>query len=132
MQDVRDRLRALRNGLLRLHKALLESERAAYERDVQRITTTGQYLGLVLDDPWFHWLHELSQFIVVIDETIDRKEAPVTEEEADRLVERARTLLVPAEEGKGFARRYFEVMQRDPGTVLAHRDMLQVLVALVA
>ena len=131
MEDVRDRLKALRNGLLRLHKALLESERAAYERDIARITSTGQYLGLVLDDPWFHWLHELSQFIVVIDETIDRKDAPATLEEAERLIERARILLVPAEEGRGFARRYFEVMQRDPGTVLAHRDMLQVLAGLV-
>jgi len=131
MDDARDRLRALRNGLLRLHKALLESERAAYERDIARITSTGQYLGLVLDDPWFHWLHELSQFIVAIDETIDRKEAAATVEEANRLIERARILLVPAEAGNGFARRYFEVMQRDPGTVLAHRDMLQVLGGLV-
>ena len=130
MLDLRDRLKALRNGLLRLHKALLESERAAYERDIARITSSGQYLGLVLDDPWFHWLHELSQFIVLIDETLDRKEAPVTGEEADSLVERARTLLVPAEEGSGFARRYFEIMQRDPAIVLAHRDMLQVIGAL--
>ena len=89
MQDPRDRLRTLRNGLLRLHKSFLESERAAYERDVARITSTGQYLGLVLDDPWFHWLHELSQFIVVIDETIDRKEAPPTVEEAERLIREA-------------------------------------------
>jgi hypothetical protein len=127
MNDLRDRLRALRNGLLQLHKDLLESERTAYERDIARITTTGQYLDLVLNDPWFHWLHELSQFIVLIDETLDRKEAPVTAEETERLIERARTLLVPAEEGRGFARRYFEVMQRDPATVLAHRDMLQVM-----
>src|ERR1051326_6198425 len=39
------RLRDLRNGLLRLHKSLLDSERAAYERDVERITTTSQYLN---------------------------------------------------------------------------------------
>jgi hypothetical protein len=130
MHDLRERLKALRNGLLRLHKALLDSERAAYERDVERITSTGQFLGLVLEDPWFNWLRELSQFIVVIDETLDRKEAPVTDEECDRLIEEARMLLVPSEDGRGFARRYFEVMQRDPGTVLAHRDMLQVIGAL--
>jgi uncharacterized protein with von Willebrand factor type A (vWA) domain len=127
MDALRERLRALRNGLLKLHKALLESERAAYEKDIARITSTGQYLGLVLNDPWFHWLHELSQFIVLIDETLDRKDEPITQDEADRLMERARLLLVPAEEGSGFARRYFEVLQSDPGTVLAHRDMLQVL-----
>jgi hypothetical protein len=127
MNDPRDRLRAVRNGLLKLHKAFLESERAAYERDIARITSTGQYLDLVLNDPWFHWLHELSEFIVLIDETLDRKEEPLTVEEADRLIDRSRMILVPAENGQGFARRYFEVMQRDPATVLAHRDMLQVL-----
>src|SRR5215467_4728149 len=127
MRDLRERLCALRNGLLRLHKALLESERAGYERDIARITSTGQYLGLVLNDPWFHWLHELSEFIVLIDETLDRKDEPITQEESDRLIERARLLIVPAEEGSGFARRYFEVLQSDPSAVLAHRDMLQVM-----
>jgi hypothetical protein len=72
----RERLTRLRNGLLRLHKSLLDSERAAYERDVARITSTGQYLGLVLNDPWFAWLHELSQFIVLVDETLDLDEPP--------------------------------------------------------
>ena len=71
MLEIKDRLKTLRNGLLRLHKSLLDSERAAYEHDIARITSTGQYLGLVLNDPWFHWLHELSQFIVLIDETLD-------------------------------------------------------------
>ena len=46
----RERLTNLRNHLLRLHKSLLDSERAAYERDVARITSTGQYLQLVLGD----------------------------------------------------------------------------------
>ena len=121
------RLKDLRNGLLRLHKSLLDSERAAYERDVERITTTGQYLNLVLNDPWFNWLRDLSQFIVVVDETLDAKDNPVTPEDAERLIARARELVSPSEEGAGFARRYFESMQRDPAVVLAHRDMMQVL-----
>ena len=123
--SARERLTALRNGLLRLHKGLLDSERASYERDVARITSTGQYLGLVLNDPWFNWLHELSQFIVLIDETLDFED-PATTADADRLTAQARTLVSPAEEGSGFARRYFEAMQRDPAVVLAHRDMMQV------
>jgi hypothetical protein len=127
MLELRERLKALRNGLLKLHKSLLDSERAAYERDIARITSTGQYLGLVLDDPFFQPLRELSQFIVLIDEALDRKEAPISNEEAEQLLKQARLMLVPAEEGAGFARRYFEIMQRDPATVLAHRDMLQVL-----
>jgi hypothetical protein len=120
-----ERITALRNGLLRLHKGLLDSERASYERDVERITSTGQYLNLVLHDPWFGWLHELSQFIVVIDETLDLEE-PATPADAARLVAQARELVAPSENGAGFARRYFEAMQRDPGVVLAHRDMMRV------
>ena len=130
MPEFRERLKALRNGLLSLHKSLLDSERATYERDVERITSAGQFLGLVLEDPFFQPLRELSQFIVVIDEALDRKESPVTELEAEQLVKQARAMLLPSEEGAGFARRYFEIMQRDPATVLAHRDMLQVIGAM--
>ncbi len=121
----RDHLKNLRNALLRLHKSLLDSERAAYERDVERITSTGQYLQLVLNDPWFAWLHELSQFIVVIDERLDDTEDPATAADADRLTAQARALVSPSETADGFARKYFEAMQRDPNAVLAHRDMIR-------
>ena len=101
--------------------------KAAYERDVAPITSTGQYLGLVLEDPAFQWLRELSAFIVVIDEAMAQKEPPLTEAEGERLIVQAQELLVPSETGTGFARSYFELMQQEAAAVLAHRDMLQVL-----
>jgi hypothetical protein len=119
----RAQLKSLRDGLLRLHKYLMDSERAAYERDVARITTTGQYLDLVLNDPWFAWLRELSQFIVLVDETLDQKEG---DPDAPKLIAGARSLVSPSEGGSGFGGRYYEAMQRDPGVVLAHRDMMRV------
>ena len=121
----RDRLTQLRNGLLKLHKALLDSERAVYERDVARITSTGQYLQLVLNDPWFAWLHELSKFIVLVDETLDFDDPPIPAD-ADRLIGQARDLITPSGNGASFGRSYFEAMQRDPAVVLAHRDMMRV------
>jgi hypothetical protein len=127
--DARQRLKNLRNGLLPFHKYLLDSERAAYERDVAPITTSGQFLDLVLNDQWFAWLRELSQLIVVIDETLDLDE-PATAEDAARLIAQARALASPAEQGTGFARRYYDAMQRDPGVVLAHRDMMKVFAEL--
>ncbi|MGA2273572.1 MAG: hypothetical protein ABSH00_08455 [Bryobacteraceae bacterium] len=127
--QTRQRLITLRDGLLHLHKALMESERAAYERDVERITSAGQYLNLVLNDPWFSWLRELSQFVVLVDETLDQKE-PAGDEEAVRLIALARSLVAPAEEGDRFGRSYWQAMQRDPGAVLAHRDMMQVFAEL--
>ncbi len=126
---VRERLTKLRNGLLPLHKYLLDSERAAYVRDIAPIATPAQFLDLVLNDPWFAWLRELSQLIVLIDETLDLEE-PATAEDAKRLISQARTLVSPAERGTGFARRYYEAMQRDPGAVLAHRDMVRVFAEL--
>jgi hypothetical protein len=121
----RETLKALRDGLLRLHKSLLDSERAVYERDVERITSAGQYLGLVMNDPFFAWLRELSQFIVVVDEMLDL-EGPLPAADVARLVTKGRELVSPSENGAGFSRRYFEVMQSDPAIVLAHRDMIRV------
>ena len=123
--DTRSRLNDLRNGLLRLHTVLLASQREAYELDVARITGPGQYLSLVMNDPWFVWLRELSQFIVIVDELLDQKE-PEAEPDAEQFIKQARALISPSEEGGPYARRYFEAMQRDPGVILAHRDMMKV------
>jgi len=125
----RQQLTDLRNGLLRLHLGLLDSERAAYERDVKRIAGTGEYLNLVLNDPWFTWLRELSGFIVLIDETLDFADPPKPAD-ADGLIARARALVTPSNAGPVFARRYDEAMQRDPGVVLAHGAMMQVFAGL--
>lgn len=127
--SVAGNLTDLRNGLLTLHKTLLDSERDVYERDVQRIETPGRLLALVLHDPWFHWLHELSLLIVAIDEVLAAEQAP-TVEVSDRLIREARSLLVPDEEGDGFRGRYFQVLQRDPGAVIAHGRMMKVLAEL--
>ena len=125
----RQQLVALRNGLLRLHKTTLDSERAVYERDFERIRSSGHFLELVMHDPWFAWLHELSELIVLIDETLD---APVGFDtaDADRLKKQARILLVPGEGAKGFPGRYFEALQRDPAVVLAHGEMMKVFASL--
>ncbi len=121
----RERLTILRNGLLKLHKSLMDSERALYERDVERITSTGQYLGLVMNDPWFAWLRELSQFIVMVDETLDLDDQPGPAD-GDRIIGQARALLSPSEGASGFAGQYYTVLQRDPAAVLAHGEMMQV------
>ena len=123
---VKQRLTELRNGLLALHKTLLDSERAMYEHDIARITSSGELLNLVINDPWFAWLHALSEFVVLIDETLDAEEPPQGMD-AERLIAQAWELMAPDENGKGFAKRYFEALQRDPDVVLAHARMRKVL-----
>jgi hypothetical protein len=124
--DSRARLRDLRNGLLRLHSALLDSERDVYERDIERIHSQGRFLELVLNDPAFAWLRELSQLVVFIDELLEAEEPP-TRPEADRLVARARDMLSPAQTGAVFETRYLEALQRDPDVVMAHSATLKLL-----
>ncbi|MDQ6760091.1 MAG: hypothetical protein M3Z32_09535 [Acidobacteriota bacterium] len=126
------RLTELREGLLRHHKVLLDSERAFYEHEVERITTSNQFLNLVLNDPWFAWLRELSQLVVVVDEVQDNKKDPPTAADVDRLVAQARVLITPAENGSGFQKKYDEAMQRDPDVVLAHGKIARLLAALAA
>ncbi len=127
---IHQRLTALRNGLLRLHKRLLDSEAALYDREVSRITSSGHLLDLVLNNPSFAWLRELSQLVVLIDERLDDK-TPVSASEAERLILKTRGLLLPAEFGDGFQRSYFDAFQRDPDTVLAHAEMMKVLNSLL-
>ncbi len=124
-----ERLLRLRNGLLRLHKVLLDSERHVYERDVRRVKSPFEMLGLVLHDPWFAWLHELSELVVAIDERLASQEA-ATQVDADAFIAQARGLLVPAEQGSGFERYYFEALQRDPNVIMAHSEMMQVFASL--
>ena len=52
---------------------------------------------------------------------------PPTPIEATRVIEQARTLLKPSEEGSGFGRRYYDALQRDPDVVLAHAAVKRLL-----
>jgi len=118
-KDPGQRLTELRNGLLKLHTILLHSERALYERDVQPIRSSGQFLDLLLNDPAFAWLRVLSQLVVLIDETLEAKDAPGPAD-ADRLVRQARDLLSPGDATGIFEKAYLEALQRDPEVILAH------------
>src|ERR1043165_6972969 len=90
--ETREQLKALRTGLLRLHKTLLDLERRDFERARGRIGNSYEFLQLVLKDPWFDWLHRLSEMIVQIDETLDsHSETPATEADARAFVERGKT-----------------------------------------
>lgn len=118
-EHARHRLRDLRDALLHLHKALVDSERVSYEKTVGKIKSANQFLRLVLDDPWFAWLHPLSQLIVSMDEVLAARE-PLTAKGAETMVRQAGLLLVASEQGQGFSGHYFVALQRDPEVVLAH------------
>jgi catechol 2,3-dioxygenase len=125
----RDRLKQLRSRLLSLHKALLDDAKAAYEMDRGRIASSGALLQLVIHDPWFAWLHQISELVVRIDE-MAAAEGAATEADARTLNEQVDRLLIPSETGDDlFARRYYEALQRQPAVVLAHGDVKRLLKA---
>ncbi|HJR77553.1 MAG TPA: hypothetical protein VJ805_11285 [Nitrospiraceae bacterium] len=123
---LRSRIVDLRQGLLRLHKALIVAEQLTYERIYGRIESTGQLLQLVMKDPWFAWLHPLSNLVVRIDQMLEG-EVPAGLAEAYKLLGEVQALLRPSEQGDGFERSYYEALQRMPDVVLAHAQVKQVL-----
>jgi hypothetical protein len=120
------RLEEVRHALLDLHKTLVDSERVTYEKTVGKIGSPNHFLQLLTDDPWFAWLHPLSQLIVSMDEALDAKE-PLTDTAIEATIKGANTLLTPSEAGEGFGRHYFEALQRDPDVVIAHADLMKIL-----
>ena len=125
-QESLQRLRDVRQSLLRLHKDLMQWEREAYERAHGRIETSYEFLRLVMHDQWFGWLHHLSELVVQIDEMLAADE-PVAESAARAVVDQAKLLLTPSETGRQFQRKYFDSLQHSPDVVLAHAEVIKLL-----
>ena len=121
-----EKLREVRAALLRLHKALLEFERVNYEQFFGRIQSKGEYFQLVVNHDWFSWLRPISQFIVQIDEALSAKE-PITVGAANELLNQARQLLQPVENGTTLEKRYYRAIQKEPEIALMHADVSRLL-----
>jgi hypothetical protein len=111
---------ALLPALLALHKAVLAAERQSYERVHGRLSSA-EFLQIVSDPLRYGWLHPLNELILALEE--DEDERPPEAE----LLERARELLAPPKEKTPFGRRYLSLMQREPGLVLAHGEVVKQL-----
>ena len=127
-ESTRRRLGELRRALLRLHKVLLDAERASYERAHGRVESSGELLQLVIHDEWFAWLHPVSELVVRIDELFDADE-PATGRDALDILAQARALLTPSEGDSAFGGKYFAALQREPAVVLAHAAVARLLSA---
>jgi hypothetical protein len=117
----REKLVALRLTLLQLHKTLLDMERRDYEREHGKVNT-GELFRLVIDHEQFAWLHNISEFVVRLDETL-AGEVPVTPEDTRSAIMLARKMFAPSESGDAFQKRYFDAIQRDPAVVMEHAEL---------
>ena len=116
---VRRKLNDARLGLLALHKALLDYERIRYERTHGRVESSGAFLQLAIGDPQFAWLRSISEMVVQIDQLLVSDE-PGAEVDADKVMEQAKKLLRPDENGNDFQRRYHRALQDSPEVVMVH------------
>jgi hypothetical protein len=121
-------LEQVRNTLLDLHKTLMDSERVSYEAVFGPISSPNKFLQLLIQDPWFAWLRSISELVALMDESMDGKE-PLTQEVARRLTDQVKNLLKPSEEGAGFARQYYDALQRDANVVMAHAEVQKTIAA---
>ena len=125
-ESERQLLMDIRHALLQLHKALLEWERAAYERFHGR-TSPGELLTIVTSDPQFLWLRPVSELIVRIDESLEMAALDGPEVNVEAIVAQVRTLVAPDETGTPYAQRYHAALQEHPDAVLAHGAVTTVL-----
>lgn len=119
-------LREVRQGFLRLHKALLDDERSTYEQHFGKIQTNGDFFQLVISHEWFDWLRPMSQFIVQVDELMDDKDA-IAVSQIDDLMQQAQTLLKASEDGTVPEQRYDQAIQRSPDIAFMHAALLNSL-----
>ncbi len=115
----------LKNGrdlLLKLHKSLLDHERAIYE-GINGPQTPGQFLNILLEDPDFSWLRKFSTLIVDIDEMFAQKDG-FSEEVVELHITKLRELVAMEGEDEGFREKYQSGLQKDLDAA-AHQGALK-------
>ena len=95
--------------------------RRDYERE-HGVVNVGELFRLVVDDPQFSWLHNISEFVVRIDEALTGK-APIGPSDSDTAFDLARKMFTPTESGDAFQKQYFAAIQRDPAVVMEHAEL---------
>jgi hypothetical protein len=115
----------LRNGLLRLHKLLLDRERGRYQREHGPVESTHEFLGLVLSHVQFQWLRVLSELIVNIDEAMEEEDEGRTR--AMELFAQARDLLTYAEPRGEFQQHYAAAREADPNILVESSTLYRLL-----
>lgn|ERR1700744_5226283 len=114
----------IRKPLLALHKAILDHERAAYEKEFGPVTPAA-FLQALINGTGFRWLAPLSTVIANVDEILDNAEA--TSEERIAAVESTTGLFSEDEPGNIFLAQYRQLLQGSPDILHAHGNVAPIL-----
>lgn len=113
-------------ALREVHKVLVRAVRFAYERDEKKsVGGPGHLLRLLTEDPYFAWLHPMSELIVDLDSLLAQELLPpgtvaAVRMEVDRL----------ARAGGPFWEKYAPFLQSEPQVAVAHGRLRQAINAL--
>ncbi|HEV7643653.1 MAG TPA: hypothetical protein VGO50_06860 [Pyrinomonadaceae bacterium] len=125
-QELKDRLLELRLKILQQHKIMMEFERREFEALFGRVNA-GELLQLLINHAQFAWLHRLSEFVVLIDETMADKEFPLTDQNAEDYIAQARAIFDPENPDLEFRERYQAVVEDDPEAFIKHGEIKKLL-----
>lgn len=117
----------IRDELVKLHGVLILAEQVTYEGINGPVESVDTLLDLLQHNPWFTWLHPISNLLVRIDYLLDDDAFEISEENVEHLMHEVVGLLHPSHEGDGFERAYYEALQRSPEVVLAHFQVRRLL-----
>ena len=116
-----DQLKEARLQLLRIHKLLIDIERENFEKQTG-LLTSGQFLGLLLDDPDLQWLRKFSTLIVEIDEMLDLHDG-FSEGMIENQLSAIKNLIDFDGLDREFEERYKNSIQRNPQVALKHGEL---------
>src|SRR5512139_1505131 len=116
-----ERLRDARNVLLKLHKNLVDHERAIWE-GINGQASAGQFLNVLLEDPDFKWLRKFSTLIVDIDEMFAQKDG-YSKEAVDLHMAKLRSLVAMDDEDEEFKAKYQAALQQDLDAAARQGDL---------
>lgn len=126
--DFRNDVSAVAAALRPLHRALVESSRSMYELEFGPIDGPNAMLQLLMADPEFAWLRELSGLMAEVDELLDL--SSVTSDDAAAVRSAVEGLVDGPDTDAGFSARYREALQADMDVVVAHGRVRAALAAL--
>ena len=116
-----ERLRDARNLLLKLHKNLVEHERAIWE-GMNGAVTSAQFLSVLLEDRDFAWLRKFSTLIVDIDEMFAQRDG-YGEENVELHLTKLRELIAMEGEDEEFKAKYQAALQQDLDAAARQGDL---------
>jgi hypothetical protein len=120
-----EQLKGGRDLLLKLHKSLVDYERATYET-FNGPMTAGAFLNVLLSDEDFEWLRRFSTLIVDIDEMFAQKDG-FDQETVTSHLERLRSLTAMEGEDDYFRAKYQIVLQNDLDAASLHAELKQLI-----